>query len=91
MNELIKKYLERGFGSMNKNDFEVAIFNEWMIHEGRGKSNYEISLALRIPETKVKRLKYEAELKYGDNQDEMLKKDLKNCCKMPISKQKAKN
>lgn len=28
MNELIKKYIERGFGSMNKNDFEVAVFNE---------------------------------------------------------------
>ena len=73
MDALIEKYIERGFGSMNKNDFEVAIFNEWMKSEGHGKSNYEISLALRIPETKVKRLKYESELKYGDNKDEMLK------------------
>ena len=73
MDALIEKYIERGFGSMNKNDFEVAIFNEWMKSEGHRKSNYEISLALRIPETKVKRLKYEAELKYGNNQDEILK------------------
>lgn len=61
---------------MNKNDFEVAIFNEWMKTEGRDKSNYEISLNLRIPETKVKRLKYEAELRYGDNKDEILKSRL---------------
>ena len=78
MNELIKKYIDQGFGSMNKNDFEVAIFNEWMKAEGQDKSNYEISLALRIPETKVKRLKYEAELKYCDNKDEILKRDLKS-------------
>ena len=81
MNELIKKYIERGFGSMNKNDFEVAIFNEWIKAEGQNKSNYEISLALRIPEAKVKRLKYEAELKYGDNQDEILKTRLEDLLK----------
>ena len=81
MNELIKKYIDQGFGSMNKNDFEVAIFNEWMKAEGQDKSNYEISLALRIPETKVKRLKYEAELKYCDNKDEILKTRLEKLLK----------
>ena len=61
MNELasaISKYLERGFGSMNKNDFEVWIFHYLLQNELNGKSNFDISVELRIPEQKVKRLKY---------------------------------
>lgn len=72
MNELasaISKYLERGFGSMNKNDFEVWIFHYLLQNELNGKSNFDISVELRIPEQKVKRLKYEAGLKYGSPQD----------------------
>lgn len=66
LQEFISKYLERGFGSMNKNDFEVWIFHYLMNHQLQGKTNYEVSLFLKIPETKVKRLRYEAELKYND-------------------------
>ena len=76
MNELIDKYLKKGFGSMNKNDFEVAIFNELLNAGWTTKSNRTISLELRIPETKVKRLRYEAELKYGQNTEEIFKKSL---------------
>lgn len=76
MNELITKYLDKGFGSMNKNDFEVAIFNELLTGEYVNKSNCEISIDLKIPETKVKRLRYEAELRYGNNNDNKLKERL---------------
>lgn len=76
MNELIDKYLKKGFGSMNKNDFEVAIINELLNAGWTTKSNRTISLELRIPETKVKRLRYEAELKYGQNTEEIFKKSL---------------
>ena len=73
MEDLIKKYLDKGFGSMNKNAFEVFIFNEIMknpykileIDSEIKLSNYDISLKLKIPETKVKRLAYEADLVYG--------------------------
>ena len=58
LQEFISKYLERGFGSMNKNDFEVWIFHYLMNHQLQGKTNYEVSLFLKIPETKVKRLRY---------------------------------
>ncbi len=51
---------------MNKNDFEVWIFHYLLEHELQGKKNYEISINLKIPESKVKRLRYEAELKYSD-------------------------
>ena len=74
INDVIKEYLNRGIGSMNKNDFEVWIFNEW--HKTQNNlSDYEISRNLRIPESKVKRLKYEASLKYSneDNVDDLKK------------------
>lgn len=69
MNPLIKEYLSKGFGSMTKNDFEVWIFHHLMQADLKGMSNYEISRKLYIPETKVKRLRYEADLKYSSQQE----------------------
>lgn len=69
LNKAINEYLNRGFGSMNKNDFEVWIFNYLLQDKLKGLSNYEISIELKIPESKVKRLKYEAGLKYGKTKD----------------------
>ncbi len=66
---IIDEYLDRGFGSMNKNDFEVWIFNYLLQTKLKGMSNYAISIELKMPESKVKRLKYEARLKYGDTKD----------------------
>lgn len=65
----IDEYVNRGFGSMNKNDFEVWIFDYLLQGRLTGMSNYEISVELRIPESKVKRLRYEASLKYGNPAD----------------------
>ncbi len=60
------QYANRGFGSMNKNDFEILVFNLLRKYgDLKGKSNFEISLDLQIPETKVRRLAYESDLKYG--------------------------
>lgn len=59
---------ENGFGSMNKNDFEVFIFNEWF-KKHSNLSDYAISRQLRIPESKVKRLKYEAAIVFSTAQD----------------------
>lgn len=75
LNEFVDSYLEKGFGSMNKNDFEVAIFNYLITERSEfyRKSNYEISILLRIPETKVKRLRYEAALKNKDLSEDKLK------------------
>ena len=64
-NELIERYLNKGFGSMNKNDFEVAIFDEIMKDdEYKDLSDFKLSVKLRVPESKIKRLRYEANLKY---------------------------
>jgi hypothetical protein len=68
--DAINEYLNRGFGSMTKNDFEVWIFHQLLCGELKGKTNREISIALRIPDTKVKRLRYEADLKWGSPADD---------------------
>lgn len=68
--DAIKEYLNHGFGSMTKNDFEVWIFHQLLCGELKGNTNREISIALRIPDTKVKRLRYEADLKWGSPNDD---------------------
>jgi len=71
--EFIDHYSTRGFGSMNKNDFEIIIFDLLKKHgDLKDKSNYEISIDLQIPETKVKRLAYESDLKYGQLTDKRI-------------------
>ncbi|BDE82851.1 hypothetical protein CE91St14_18790 [Porphyromonas somerae] len=61
---IVDDYLKRGFGSFNKNDFEVYIFNWLVNNKYQNKSDFEISRELRIPESKIKRMRYEASLKY---------------------------
>ena len=69
--EFINRYSTRGFGAMNKNDFEVLIFDLLKKYGNlKEKSNYEISRALQIPETKVRRLAYESDLKYSQLTEE---------------------
>ncbi len=80
MKKIIESYLERGFGSMNKNDFEVYIFS-WLIQNHsnyKNASDNEISRKLKIPESKIKRLRYEAELRYGNNDTGVLWQNLRN-------------
>ena len=67
MKTFVDNYLKRGFGSMNKNDFEVWIFNYLLENVFNGKKDYDISISLGIPITKVKRLRYEANLKYASH------------------------
>ena len=78
-NDAIEEYLKRGFGSMNKNDFEVFIFHWLFVNkaECKGKSDFVISQYLKIPESKVSRLRYEAGLKFGETNTEHYCKELK--------------
>lgn len=70
LTDIINEYVNRGFGSMTKNDFEVWIFHQLLCGQLHGKTNREISITLRIPDSKVKRLRYEADLKWGSPNDE---------------------
>lgn len=78
---LIESYINKGFGSMSKNDFEVWIFHEMLQMESyKSLSDFGISVKLKIPEAKVKRLRYETSLKYPENFDarRVLEKALTN-------------
>ena len=53
------------FGSMTKNDYEVALFHLLMKNEFvNNESDFSISVKLQIPESNVKRLRYEMNLLY---------------------------
>ena len=65
--ENVKKFLQEcidGYGSMNKNNYEVALFNLLLRCGWAEYSDFRISTILQIPESKVKRLRYEVELVY---------------------------
>lgn len=82
VNKVLGEMLDR-FGSMNKNDYEVALFNLMLKNHFSDKSDFSISCLLKIPESKVKRLRYEASLKYpasdAANQEEAVKAYLNKC------------
>lgn len=74
--DFIDLYSRSGFGSMNKNDFEVLIYDLLKRYGNlKEKTNYQASILLQIPESKIKRLAYEADLKYGNIQEEDITKD----------------
>lgn len=55
------------FGFLTKNDYEVLLYHLLNNYSNlKGKSLFEQSIELRIPETKLKRLAYEAKLKHGN-------------------------
>lgn len=69
LEKVLNLYLERGFGSMNKNDFEVFIFSQLLDKRFWGYNDYKISIELKIPISKIRRLRYEASLKYPTQTD----------------------
>ena len=83
----LDRYLKRGFGSMSKSDFELLIFDILrVIDSGVHKSNYQWSIDLHIPETKVRKLAYEADLVYHDYDVDALIKKFFTLLKQNISK-----
>lgn len=83
MEEFFKEYLKRGFGSMNKSEIEVWIFNYLLKVEPekekasiKGLSDYRIAVKLKIPESKVKQLRYNASLMCNSKSDDDIKKEL---------------
>lgn len=70
VNEFLKKCIDQ-FGSMNKNDYEVSLFHLMLINIFKNKTDNFISRELRIPESKIKRLRYESSLVYQKNHDEL--------------------
>ena len=69
----LERYLQLGLGSMPKSDIDALVMH-LLDKYGFGdhkplldKSNQDVSELLKTPISKVKRLRYEAALKYGDD------------------------
>lgn len=61
----------RRFGTMNKNDYEVELFHLMMQQNSfKDLTDFQISILLQIPESKVKRMRYESDLRYPQYQDD---------------------
>lgn len=72
MDKFHKEAIEQ-FGFLTKNDYEVLIYHLLNNYSDlKGKSLFEQSIELRVPETKLKRLNYEAKLKHGDYNREIV-------------------
>lgn len=70
IDEFIERCFDR-FGSLNKNDYEVALFHLLLINGFAEKSDHFLSKMLQIPESKVKRLRYESYLVYPKTDKEL--------------------
>ena len=78
--DFIKIYLQNGFGIMNKSELEILIFHLLRRDDFcNQKSIFGISRELHIPEAKVRKLIYEADLRYGDISDAYVKKEFFAC------------
>lgn len=65
--KFVELYLGRGFGSLPKSEIDLYVF--YLLTKTReyaDKSNYEISTLLKIPESRVKALKLNSTLKFGE-------------------------
>ena len=77
--EFLEKYLMFGLGSMPRADIDALVMHllDRYGYEGCGAlaplSNQAVSERLRTPVSKVKKLRYEAALKFGDNVEEQAK------------------
>jgi hypothetical protein len=75
--DLEKYYLKEKFGSFNKTELE-ELFIYLLMEYGNLKtmSNFQISIALSIPESRVRSIMYRTQLKYYDYYDWNIRKDL---------------
>lgn len=63
--EFLQEYLSNGFGVMSKHEIDILVMNLLMKYGNLGEnSNHDLSLLFRIPESTIKRLRYEARLRY---------------------------
>lgn len=62
---LLQKHLDLGFGSQPKSELDLLVFHHISTSNTYKKlSNYELASALKIPESRIKRLKLDSALRY---------------------------
>jgi hypothetical protein len=70
VNEFLAEYLSDGLGAKTKREIDILVMNLLMNYaELSGNSNQELSILLQAPESRIKRLRYEARLKYPPDAD----------------------
>ena len=80
VNEFLKHYLKGGMGAMSKSDVDALVMHlldPYTGEHGRplgSHSNQVTSERLRTPLSKIRRLRYEAGLKYGGRPDDEARK-----------------
>jgi hypothetical protein len=76
--EFLDTVLARGFGSLTKGELDVLSFQLLQKHAGlTSRSAHEISILLRLPESKVTRLRYEATLRHDSYSEKVHKERLR--------------
>jgi hypothetical protein len=76
--EFLDNYLLNGMGVMSKREIDILVMNLLMKYGDLSKySNYYLSIMLRIPETSVKHLRYEARLRYPPEEEYILREFLR--------------
>ncbi len=74
--EFLEEYLSRGFGSLSKRDIDIFVMHLLMKHSNlKNESNFDLSMKLKLTETRIKNLKYEAHLKYAESSKDDIKEE----------------
>ncbi|HEQ3434960.1 TPA: hypothetical protein VGS73_003734 [Vibrio cholerae] len=74
LDTFLERYLERGFGTLSKSEIDMLMMHLLLENSDlRYKPNHEISVALKITETKVKNLKHRASLQFVSDSDNHVK------------------
>jgi hypothetical protein len=83
--EFLRHYLKNGIGAMSKSDIDALVMHlldKYTRSEGialQAYSNQMASETLRAPLSRIKRLRYEAGLKYGGRAEDEAKRRFVNC------------
>lgn len=65
--QFMRHYLAMGFGSLPKREIDLFVFH-FLTHssEYRGKTNYQLANAFGLPESRIKALRLNSALRYGE-------------------------
>ena len=71
--DFLEAYFSRGFGSVTKSETEILLFHLLKKYGALNGNSNSISRILKIPETKVRNLAYEATLKHDTYSEDYIK------------------
>lgn len=76
LDTFLSHYLNRGFGSLSKNEIDVLLMHLILENSDlKNKSNYDVSIKLKITEARVKSLKHKSKLLFIEDPDVFVKRE----------------